>query len=242
MGGAPISQLGGGAARRNLENLAMLLQEPLTVVMRLRSNRQSVGDPISFRAQIAAALQAAVQEAIRRGYAQEDARVALFAVVAFLDESILNSHNPAFGDWVRKPLQQELFGVDMAGEIFFRNVDHLLGRRDSQELADVLELYQLCLLLGFRGRYSVGSTAELHNVARLITERIQRIRGVIAPLSAASMPPAEAPAPSIDPWIHRLLWSTTICWTLGLIFFLIFLASLSSTSFQLQSVIASGRL
>jgi type VI secretion system protein ImpK len=240
MTGVVISLPAGAAPGRRADNLAMLFQEALTVVVRLRANRQTVGDPQSFRSQISAALQSAGQEAVRRGYAPEDVRVATFAIVAFLDESILNSHNPAFNDWVRRPLQQELFGVDVAGEIYFRNVDHLLGRSDSQELADVLELYQLCLLLGYRGRYSVGSNAELRNISSILAERIGRIRGTDIPVSPW-MPPAEQIAPPSDPWIRRLLWSAGACWALALILFLVFTLSLNSASSQLRSVISAGR-
>ncbi len=239
MGGIVISQPAGCAPGRRVDNLAMLFQEALTVVVRLRSSRQAVGDPQSFRSQISMALQSAGQEAVRLGYAPEDVRVATFAIVAFLDESILNSHNPAFNDWVRKPLQQELFGVDVAGEIYFRNIDHFLGRSDSQELADILEIYQLCLLLGFRGRYSVGSNAELRNVSRILAERIQRIRGgVTSP--APWVPPAEAVGPPSDPWVRRFLWSAAICWAVALLLFLIFKISLNPGS-ELQSVISAGR-
>lgn len=239
MGGVVISQPAGSAPGRRVDNLAMLFQETLTVVVRLRSNRQAVGDPQAFRSQISLALQSAGQDAVRLGYAPEDVRVATFAIVAFLDESILNSHNPAFNDWVRKPLQQELFGVDVAGEIYFRNIDHFLGRSDSQELADVLEIYQLCLLLGYRGRYSAGSNAELRNVARILAERIQRIRGgSFSPLPW--IPPAEAVGPPTDPWIRRFLWSAVVCWALALVLFLIFKFSLDPAS-ELQSVISAGR-
>ena len=239
MGGVVISQPSGTASGRRTDNLAMLFQEAITVVVRLRSSRQAVGDPQSFRSQISSALQAAGQEAIRRAYPAEDVRVATFAIVAFLDESILNSHNPAFNDWVRKPLQQELFGVDVAGEIYFRNIEHLLGRNDSQELADVLEIYQLCLLLGFRGRYSVGSNADLRNMSSMITERIHRIRGAGAPLSPW-IPPQEAAGPPADPWMRPLLWSAAACWVLALLLFVIFKLSLNSASTDLQSVISAG--
>jgi type VI secretion system protein ImpK len=239
MGGIVISQPAGCAPGRRMDNLAMLFQEALTVVVRLRSNRQAVGDPHSFRSQISLGLQSAGQEAVRLGYAPEDVRVATFAIVAFLDESILNSHNPAFNDWVRKPLQQELFGVDVAGEIYFRNIDHFLGRSDSQELADLLEIYQLCLLLGFRGRYSLGSNAELRNVSRILAERIQRIRGGVI-LPAPWIPPAEAVGPPSDPWVRRFLWSAAICWAVALLLFLIFKFSLNPVS-ELQSVISAGR-
>ncbi len=239
MSGVVISQPAGSAPGRRVDNLAMLFQETLTVVVRLRSNRQTVGDPQGFRSQISQALQSVGQEAVRLGYTLEDVRVATFAIVAFLDESILNSHNPAFNDWVRRPLQQELFGVDVAGEIYFRNIDHFLGRNDSQELADILEIYQLCLLLGFRGRYSMGSNAELRNVARILAERIQRIRGG-NPTTPPWIPPAEAVGPPSDPWIPRFLWSAVVCWALALLLFLIFKFSLSPAS-DLQSVISAGR-
>jgi type VI secretion system protein ImpK len=219
----------------------MLFEEALTVVVRLRSNRQSVGDPQEFRAQIAAVLNTAGGVALRRGYAPEDARAATFAIVALLDESILNSRNPAFADWVRKPLQQELFGVDMAGEIYFRNIDQLLNRSDSQALADVLEIYQLCLLLGFRGRYSVGSNAELRSAADIITQRIRRIRGSGSMvLSSGWMPPAEAPTVTADPWIRRLAWSAATCWIVALVLFAVFKVTLSSGPSDLQTVISSG--
>src|SRR5579875_525493 len=112
------------------ENLPLVFQEVLTAIVRLRANRQRVSDPEVFRSQIRNALKTAEQDGLRRGYAAEDLRVATFVVVAFLDESILNSLNPIFADWPRKPLQEELFGVHIAGEIVFRNLERLLGRQD----------------------------------------------------------------------------------------------------------------
>ena len=114
------------AARRN-ENLALMLQEVLTAIVRLRSNRQAVSDANSFRIHMREALKSADQEARKRNYSADAIQLAIFAVVAFLDESILNSRNPLFADWPRKPLQEELFGTHMAGEVFFQNLQKLLG-------------------------------------------------------------------------------------------------------------------
>src|SRR3954454_23868878 len=113
---------GSGAAKRRIDNLAMAYQEVFTVIVRLRGNRQRVDDPTAFRSEILAGLKTAEEEARAKGYSAEDIRVASFAVVGLLDESILNSRNPAFGEWLRRPLQQELYGVQIAGEIFFRNI------------------------------------------------------------------------------------------------------------------------
>ncbi len=217
------------------DNLPLVFQEVLTVIVRLRANRQRVGDPEAFRAQIRNALKTAEQEGLRRGYTLEDLRVATFAIVAFLDESILNSQNPVFADWPRKPLQEELFGVHVAGEIFFRNVDRLLGRQDSEPLADLLEVHQLCLLLGFRGRYSASGTAEIRSILGQIDEKIRRIRTVPAP--AWQIAP-QAILSQGDAWIPVLKWIAITCAVLALVLFVIFKTSLSSSAGELRSIAA----
>ena len=78
-------------------NMALIYQELLTAITRLRSNRQAVADAASFRNQIKTAISSAEQVSAHRGYSTEDTRLATFAVVAFLDESILTSNNPIFG-------------------------------------------------------------------------------------------------------------------------------------------------
>ena len=67
--------------------LASALQESLTTVVRLRAERQPISDAASFRAQITQLLARAEQDALAMGFTTQDARLALFAVVAFLDES-----------------------------------------------------------------------------------------------------------------------------------------------------------
>jgi len=64
------------------------------------------------------------------------------------------------------PLAGRTFRHHVAGEVFFRNLQDLLGKTDSPDLADLLEVYHLCLLLGFAGRYSLGGRGELRAVAR----------------------------------------------------------------------------
>src|SRR4051812_15068181 len=100
--------------------LAVALQEPLTTIARLRADKQVAADAESFRIRIKQVLAAREQEAGALGYAGDDVRFALFAVIAFLDETVLNSGQAMFADWPRKTLQEEVFGVHMAGELFFQ--------------------------------------------------------------------------------------------------------------------------
>jgi type VI secretion system protein ImpK len=164
------------AARSN--SLALCFQEPLTAVLRVRSGRQQVQDAEIFRNQIRRALQSSMQEARALGYPGDLVQSAVFAVVALLDESVLNLQSGAFSEWARRPLQEELFGGHMAGEVFFRNLNDLLGRQDSSETADCLEVYCLCLLLGYKGRYALGGSGELQASTRRAKEKIARSRGI----------------------------------------------------------------
>src|SRR5271170_1663269 len=190
---------------RRSENLAFVFQELLTVGERLRSNRQQVSDAASFRAQIWAAVRQAEEDARRRAYPTDDIELAVFAVVAFLDESILNLRLPVFADWPRQPLQEERYGHHVAGEIFFQNLQKLMTRTDSHDLADLLEMYQLALLLGFAGRYSMGGRGELRGIATQTGDRIQRIRQTSGWLAPGWQLPMEPPVKTGgDPWVSRM--------------------------------------
>lgn len=160
-----------------INSLAYCFQEPLTAILRVRGKRQAVQDAEQFRNQMRRALQSAMNEARGLGYSSELVQLSVFATVAYLDESVLNLQNPAFAEWARRPLQEELFGGHTAGETFFRNLQDLLGRQDARDVADCLEVYCLCLLLGYKGRYAFGGAGEIQAYLRRVREKMARIRG-----------------------------------------------------------------
>jgi type VI secretion system protein ImpK len=193
----------GGRGRRGL--LALALQEALTAVARVRANRQAITDATSFRNHIKQLLNAGHEEARRAGYESEDVKLAIYALVVFLDESILNSPNPALAGWSRKPLQEELFGEHMGGQVLFENLRALLARQDSEELGDVLEVYQLCLLLGFQGQYAAAGQSEVPRWAGAAAEKMARIRGGTPGLAPGWVPPERESFPVLrDPWIRSV--------------------------------------
>lgn len=243
-----MSPSSGGAAaagvsfERRLDNLALAFQEFFTVVVRLRANRQAVSDAETFRMQMREALKFAEEEARRRGYTAEEIRLGIFAVVAFLDESVLNLQHPAFVNWARKPLQEELFGVHIAGEIFFQNIQRMLGMPDSPNTADVLEIYELCLLLGYRGRYGIGGQAELRSMMEMVGEKIRRVRGAARDLSPAwALPSEQVARAQSDPWVPRLLWAAIGCFVLMIVLFAGFKVSLGSGVSDVHAIAVQGR-
>jgi len=214
-------------------NLALAFQEVFTAIIRLRYNRQAVPSAEAFRAHIKQALRVAEQEARGGGYNGEDVKQAMFALVAFLDESALGCRNPAFSDWPRLPLQLDLYGTHMAGEVFFQELQKTLSRGDSLETADLLEVYYLCLLLGFKGRYAAGG--DLRAIMATVQEKIRRLRGPSGALSPRGTIPSEAVRlTQSDPWVRRLaiaaLASTALAAALYVMFKLLLLSGASAIS------------
>jgi type VI secretion system protein ImpK len=216
--------------------LALALQEAFTVAVRLRSNRNTAADAVSFRAHVKQLLAVADQRARSQGYDGESVKLAVYAYIALLDESVLSSAQPMFADWSRQPLQEEVFGEHMAGENFFRTLHDLLRRQDSEQLADVLEVYLLCLLLGFRGRYGLGDPAALSSISSTVHQKIQRIRGTApAELTPEWQRPAqEKIALGQDVWARKLKLILAGTFGLALLLYLVYTLVLRSGISHLQ--------
>jgi len=223
-----------------VNSLSYSFQEVLTAILRVRFQRQQVQDAESFRAQMRRSLQTAMQDAKALGYTSETVQMGVFAAVAYLDESVLNLQSPAFGDWARRPLQEELFGGHLAGETFFVNLRKLLTMPDSAEVADALELHCLCLQMGYRGRYAFGDSGELHQLLRQAREKIQRIRGqahLIPPMPAPEVKPTRAK----DAWSRGLLITACVLAGLTVLAFGGFEIVLGSGVSQVQNSSLSAR-
>jgi type VI secretion system protein ImpK len=220
--------------------LALALQEVLTAIARLRTNRQVAADADSFRTHVKQLLSAAEREARRLGYAADDVSTALYAVVAFLDESVLNSSQSMFASWPSRPLQEELFGGHVGGEQFFQHLRHHLAREESDDLADLLEVFLLCLLLGFQGRYSAGDRGELRGLQTAAAEKIQRIRGGFGELAPGwALPDRETSRRTRDAWLIGLGIAAVACLVAAVLLFAIFRSALGAQRAEVRAIATS---
>ena len=89
-------------------------------------------------------------------------RVSKFALASFIDETILTNDFPLKEDWERYPLQLEYFGEQLAGNKFFEKLEAML--KQIKVTADAVEIYYVCMLLGFKGRYAVYEQDRLLSV------------------------------------------------------------------------------
>jgi type VI secretion system protein ImpK len=221
-----------------LDRLALLYEGILTAIVRVQTGRQQVQDPESFRTRMKQALREIASTAARKGYSTEDVQEANFAVVAFLDETVLTSDACAT-EWARKSLGEELFAQRSAGETFFKRLEAQRANRDSQALAEVLEIYNLCLLLGYEGKFAGGSKAELQLLMSNLRERIERIFGRNPEFSPDGALPDEplALAPPVDPLNRQVKLFAFAALILAVLCFVGFSLHLGSRSSDVEHAI-----
>ncbi len=220
------------------DSLALLYQNILTSVVRIQSGRQPLTEMEVFRKRMKAALAEVEREAGLAGYRSAEIKEAEFAVVAFLDETILSSREPAADDWRKRPLNTELFGQAVAGDVFFERLLEIERRPDSVRLADVLEVYLLCLLLGFEGRFAPPLRGEAYRIMDRIRHRVETIRGSDYRLSPPMDFAAKSPAAVVKAtgmwrwWVGGMIGVTVLL-------FLLYYWSLAWRTDRLESFLNS---
>lgn len=123
------------------------------------------------------------------GLADRDVADVQYALVALADEIALTKPDPLRGHWLTQPLQIQYFNEHQAGEGFF---DRLQAIRKDRRRIEVLQVYYLCLLFGFQGRYAIrGGEIELLRIIDSVRADVEA--GVEFPeaLSPGGEPPDE---------------------------------------------------
>lgn len=157
-----------------------------------------------------------LRAAITEQYSERDAYLVLFPLVAHCDEwviKMLSDINPSV--WL--PLQQELYQLVDAGDLFYEGLDNALAKPET--LALVYEMYYFCLHDGFCGRYGDNRTKR--------DEYLKKLRQHIV------LPPIEEtakPSPAPKKWLNfrtlnRVYYGGVGLLLLGVYFFLNLLAS-----------------
>ena len=106
-------------------------------------------------------------------------QVAKFGLAAFVDEAVLTNNFPLRDQWERNPLQLEYFGEQLAGEKFFDKLEAMLGQIEVTQ--DAVEVYYVCMLLGFKGKYAVYEKDKLLAIMQKTANALVKI-GKIRPV------------------------------------------------------------
>ncbi len=145
----------------------------------LRSGLREPGQSAeNLSARLIGLLDEASNRAREQQFAEAEVREALFAVVAWIDESAMSRQWSGADDWRRAPLQRYYFSTSRAGVEFFQRLEGL-----PEAALQAREVFGLMLLCGFQGRYATRPGGELANYRRQLLERIV-LDNQMAPLDA----------------------------------------------------------
>lgn len=149
-------------------NLADLYGDIFALVLYLRET-SDFGDPKILHDKIDLMLKNVEGKAKQLGVSDEDILDAKYAVSALVDETVLYSSWTLRNVWLNNPLVVEYFNDALAGEAFFDRVERI--RTDGSKLK-LLEVYYMCLMFGFEGRYKIMGQEELKAYINGIREQL----------------------------------------------------------------------
>jgi type VI secretion system protein ImpK len=199
----PAASIESGFQARSLRDL---LYDGFYMLFLLKQGREpeSAGD---FVARVQAFLTDFERGAKKLNASADDVYASKFAFCAAIDEAVLASSFKIRTEWERRPLQLVLFGEQLAGEKFFE----LLEECRAQGVARLqsLEVFHMCLLLGFQGKYLLEGPEKLSYLTGRLGDEIAQMKGKRAPFAP------HWPLP--DQIAHRLKHELPL-WTIGAVF------------------------
>ncbi len=132
------------------QSLSNLCTDLLLIIIKMRETTD-LGETAALRKLVNYYISQFHKNCLRAGFSPEMIEQVKYALVTTLDETVLSIPGEARDFWITNPIQLEIFGDNIAGEEFYRKLDQLMQSPDENR--SILEIYYLCLCLGFQGRY-----------------------------------------------------------------------------------------
>ncbi|HVK93144.1 MAG TPA: type IVB secretion system protein IcmH/DotU [Noviherbaspirillum sp.] len=167
---APVRQ----DATHTPRTLAELLHDGFYLLLLLK-NRYTPGDAEQFSTQVRHLLDSFERNARRLNASVDDIYAAKYAFCAAVDETILSSDMAIRDVWERAPLQLTLFGDQLAGENFYKELEDV--RHRGQSGVQTLEVFYMCLLTGFQGKYALEGKEKLNYLIATLDKEIAHLKG-----------------------------------------------------------------
>jgi type VI secretion system protein ImpK len=141
----------------------------LALIPQLRATT-SHNDPAGLHAQLLARLQEFEKSAQDAGVPQPKVVAARYVLCTFIDEVVAATPWGASGTWAKHNLLQEFHDERDGGEKSFRLLERL--GQDVAANLDMLELFFVCIKLGFEGRYrdKPNGSTQLDAIAARLAE------------------------------------------------------------------------
>ena len=193
-------------APNNAHSLMDLMYDGFYALFMLK-NRCSPEDEASFAIKMQKFLADVERNAKKLDVSADDVYAAKYAFCASVDEIILRSQFQIRDAWERRPLQLTMFGDQLAGENFFNQLEALRAKGSAHVQA--LEVFHMCLLLGFEGKYALEGPEKLNYLTARLGDEIAHMKGK----SAGFAPHAARP----DVIVNKLRNEVPL-WVVGSVF------------------------
>lgn len=161
----------------NKNDLVAFAGPVFDLILRLKSG--IVAPSNSLRPQVAALLEDFERRAERYRFSHKIIQVSKFALASFVDETVLTNNFPLRDEWEKYPLQLEYFGEQLAGNKFFDKLSAMLKQIEATQ--DAVEIYYVCMLLGFKGRYAIYEKDKLLAIMQTTANALVKV-GKIRPV------------------------------------------------------------
>jgi type VI secretion system protein ImpK len=145
------------AERTNKNDLVAFAAPIFDLILRLKAGIVTPSNDL--RPKIASMLDDFEKRAERYRFNSKIIQVSKFALASFVDETVLTNNFQMKEEWEKYPLQLEYFREQLAGDKFFEKLEAML--RQIEATQDAVEIYYICMLLGFKGRYGVYEKEKL---------------------------------------------------------------------------------
>lgn len=163
--------------RTNKNDLVAFAGPVFDLILRLKAG--IVAPSNDLRPKIAAMLDDFERRAERYRFNHKIVQVSKFALASFVDETVLTNNFPLRDEWEKNPLQLEYFGEQLAGNKFFDKLQAMLKQIEVTQ--DAVEIYYVCMLLGFKGRYAIYEHEKLLSIMQSTANALVKV-GKIRPV------------------------------------------------------------
>lgn len=130
-----------------IEHMLPLIQDMMVV----KQDDIAISLPLEYGSRLRTHIHEIREQWAKDGHKHQDIEDASYALIALVDESIMLSTWPGRDRWAADLLQVEYFQEHLAGVGFYEKANNLMHA--PQRPVSVLAVYQVCIYLGFKGRY-----------------------------------------------------------------------------------------
>ncbi|HXQ72292.1 MAG TPA: type IVB secretion system protein IcmH/DotU [Pyrinomonadaceae bacterium] len=182
-------------------DLVTLAGPILELVMKLRAGLLAPSNEL--RQMVQSLLSEMEQRGATLRYSESQINAVKFALTAFVDETVLTANFPLREEWEKDPLQLEHFREHLAGVKFFEKLDELLKNMETD--AGVVEVYYLCMLLGFKGQHQIYMEDKLQKLIENTAAQLRRVgrlsEGELSPHWSVTDQPEPRRDPGVPLWL-----------------------------------------